>query len=300
MNLKLYKMRFNSAHFGNGMLNDSIGEFDAARLFSALFLEALKIGEDQAFYELATHPDFVLSDAFPFVNGKPYLPKPIGYPVIQENPQKDLLEARKEAKSAKKLRYLPYDRLDEFLTGKADVTALLASLHSFEKQDYVTRKGEDPYEVGVTYFNESLYVVAAQSDLFDQLMYSLQYSGLGGKRTSGYGQFSLEIEVVPEQYKKHILATDFPVTMSLTTGLPLEDELPSAMKEAKYLIKKSSGFSYSEMTSEPLRKQDLYKFKAGSTYKRKYVGGIYDVRPEGFPHPVWNYAKGLFYGLTTH
>ena len=40
-----------------------------ARLFSALFLEALKIGEDQAFYELATHPDFVLSDAFPFVNG---------------------------------------------------------------------------------------------------------------------------------------------------------------------------------------------------------------------------------------
>lgn len=94
-----------------------------------------------------------------------------------------------------KLRYLPYDRLNEFLTGKADLTALLASLHSFEKQDYVTRKGEDPYEVGVTYFNESLYVVATQSNLFDQLMYSLaQYSGLGGKRTSGYGQFTLDIE----------------------------------------------------------------------------------------------------------
>lgn len=72
-----------------------------------------------------------------------------------------------------------------FTEGRSD--SVIGFFTFFEKQDYVTRKGEDPYEVGVTYFNESLYVVAAQSDLFDQLMYSLQYSGLGGKRTSGYG-----------------------------------------------------------------------------------------------------------------
>ena len=300
MNLKLYKMRFSSAHFGSGMLNDSVGAFDAARLFSALFMEALKIGQEQAFYELAIQPEFVLSDAFPYINGTPYLPKPIGYPIFQEDPQPDLLQARKEAKSAKKLRYLPYDRLNAFLGGKANLTELLASSNYFEKHDYVTRKGEDPYEVGVTYFNESLYVVASQSELLDHLMHSLQYSGLGGKRTSGYGQFTLEVEDLPESYQQHILTADFPVRMSLATSLPLEEELPAAMKDAKYLIKKSSGFSYSEVNSEPLRKQDLYKFKAGSTYKTNYVGGLYDVRPEGFPHPVWNYAKGLFYGLPIH
>ena len=300
MNLKLYKMRFSSAHFGNGMLNDSVGEFDSARLFSALFLESLKIGHEHAFYELAIQPEFVLSDAFPYINGTPYLPKPIGYPAFQEDPQQDLLQARKEAKSAKKLRYLPYDRLNEFLGGRANITELLASTNNFERHDYVTRKGEDPYEVGVTYFNESLYVVAYQSELLDHLMHSLQYSGLGGKRTSGYGQFILEVEDLPESYQQHILAADFPVMMSLATSLPLEEELPAAMKEAKYLIKKSSGFSYSELNSEPLRKQDLYKFKAGSTYKTTYIGGLYDVRPEGFPHPVWNYAKGLFYGLPIH
>lgn len=68
-------------------------------------------------------------------------------------------------------------------------------------------------------------------------MHSLEYSGLGGKRTSGYGQFTLEVEDLPESYQQHILAADFPVMMSLATSLPLEEELPAAMKEANILSK---------------------------------------------------------------
>ena len=60
---------------------------------------------------------------------------------------------------------------------------------------------------------------------------------------------------------------------------------------------KESGFAYSETEQELLRKQDFYKFKAGSIFKRAYHGYIADVRPDGFGHPVYNFAKGLFYKI---
>ena len=42
MGLKIYRMHFDKAHFGDGYLNTSVGHFEASRLFSALCLEALK------------------------------------------------------------------------------------------------------------------------------------------------------------------------------------------------------------------------------------------------------------------
>ena len=85
--------------------------------------------------------------------------------------------------------------------------------------------------------------------------------------------------------------------MALTTCLPIDGELEMAMEGASYLLKKSSGFTFSQSVSENFRKQDLYRFKAGSTFQRTFKGQIVDVRPEDFPHPVWNYAKALFYRL---
>lgn len=69
------------------------------------------------------------------------------------------------------------------------------------------------------------------------------------------------------------------------------------MAGAKYLLKKSSGFAFSQGVKDNYRKQDLYKFKAGSTFTKTFKGQIVDVRPDNFPHPVWNYAKPLFYSL---
>ena len=293
MALKLYKMTFKNAHFGEGQLNESHPTFDASRLYSALFLEALKIGKMDEFLQLTQKTSFVLSDAFPYINKTPFLPKPIGYPKPIEETITNIKKARQEAKKAKKLSFIPFDEMKNYLNFESDIHKLSSYRSKLNSTDTVTKKGADPYEVGVTRFKAALYVIATQSTLFDTLFDSLQYSGLGGKRSSGYGQFFLEVLEMPEKLKTTVSRNVSSLSMLLTTSLPQEQELEKSVENAYYLLKKTSGFAYSETTGDLLRKQDLYKFKAGSTFQYSYEGSIVDVRPDNFPHPVWNYAKGL-------
>jgi CRISPR-associated protein Csm4 len=297
MAIKLYKMSFDHAHFGEGHLNESHAAFDSGRLFSALFIEALKLGEADAFLEEASREAFVLSDAFPYINDEPYLPKPIGYPKHKEEAEKDLREVRRQAKQVKKINYIPWHQFDDFLQQRANIEEIIQAQKQLEMHEPVMKKGEDPFEVGMTAFKESLYIMASESALFDMLMESLQYSGIGGKRSVGYGQFKLEKQDLPKKLLNRLQVSDHQVGMLLSTSVPMDGELEDSLDGAYYMIKKSSGFTYSESVSNQLRKQDLYKFKAGSTFKQTFIGNIRDVRPDDFPHPVWNYTKGFFFAL---
>ncbi|CCK84275.1 Csm4 family CRISPR-associated ramp protein [Lactobacillus equicursoris 66c] len=297
MALKIYVMKFHQAHFGNGYLNSSIAHFTASRLFSALCLEAIKNNCLDEFIAEANQPDFVLSDAFPFIE-RPYLPKPVSYPnfdfafeSLDDNIQKQKL--------ADSLYAVPLDEYHNFLQGTADMERFARSQANFSKTVEITKKGEDPYEVAVTYFKGSLYVIAKQSQIVDQLMTSLQYSGLGGKRSSGYGSFELRIGNLPSDLADCLCQENDERSeyVLLTTSFPRKEELDQVLPYAKYEIYKESGFAYSETEQELLRKQDFYKFKAGSIFKRAYHGYIADVRPDGFDHPVYNFAKGLFYKI---
>ena len=82
--------------------------------------------------------------------------------------------------------------------------------------------------------------------------------------------------------------------MTLTTSLPTDEDLPRAMDQGSYLVIKSSGFAFSTVSNQNYRKQDLFKFTAGSTFFETFAGQIVDVRPLDFPHAVFNYAKPLF------
>lgn len=291
-------MQFQNAHFGEGMLSESVSSFDASRLYSALFLEAQKLGKPDEFVELTQNTDFVLSDAFPFIEGQPFLPKPIGYPrVDQQIDSTDLKTVRQKAKKLKKILYIPLNKLDLFLKQEADIEELEAYQNQLAKHSYTTQKGVDPFEVGVTVYKNALYILASQSNLFDQLMESLQYSGIGGKRSSGLGGFSLEILPLPSVLAEKLTVKSNQSVMALSTSLPEDEELEDCIRGANYLLKKSSGFAYSETTGTLLRKQDLYKFKSGSTFRTTFKGKIADIRPDNFSHPVWNFAKGIFYQL---
>lgn len=106
MAYQLYKLDFKSAHFGEGHLDDSVMTFTAARLYSALVLEAIKAGVLDEFENLSRQDEFVLTDAFPYM-GAPYLPKPIGYPLLDKvNRNEDIIKQREEAKKAKKLAFI--------------------------------------------------------------------------------------------------------------------------------------------------------------------------------------------------
>ena len=298
MEVQAYKLDFQTVHFGNGNLNESMGSFNASRLYSSLFLESLKLNVDKEFLNLSKSANFFLSDSFPLKDGEFYLPKPIGYPKIPLNSE-STRETRRKAKRSKKLRYIKYTDMEDYVEGNCDVDKLDGTDSFFSKSTVVTKKGIDPYEVGITNFKTSLYILTIKHKLLDMLMNSLQYSGIGGKRSSGYGRFTVEKLDIPDEFSKNIVVNDseYGVYMTLSTSIPNNDELDAVLPTAEYLLEKSSGFAYSSTSRNLLRKQDLYKFAVGTTLTKTYNGNIFDVRPDDFPHPVWNYAKGLFYKL---
>jgi CRISPR-associated protein Csm4 len=242
--------------------------------------------------ELAKSDGFSLSDAFPEDEYSLYLPKPIGY----ANKNIDNIEySSVDRKKLKKLKYISIDLFDDFLDGDLEIEDELSNSFSL---DSITQKGIDPFEVGVTTFlNINLYVIASQSELLDTLMESLQYSGIGGKRTSGFGRFELDIKDLPDEVENKISNHFNGAAMLLSTSLPKENELELAMKNAQYLLHKSSGFVFSNKLESNFRKKDLYSFESGSVFEESFQGDIYDVSPKEVNHPVWNYEKPLFYIL---
>lgn len=297
MTYKMYIMNFQSAHFGAGSLDSSKMTFAADRLFSALVLEAKKMGKMEEFVSIAGQDDFVLTDAFPYQSG-PFLPKPIGFPKFEQpDLTTDVKEVRRQAKMAKKLQFIPLDKFDSYVNGTLFKDADHAVTNIVTKnQPHVDG---NLFQVSTVRFRDEscLYVIAKESELLNELMTSLQYTGIGGKRSSGYGQFDLTILDLPDSFKNRLTKAHQGPVMTLTTSLPVEKELEYAMETGSYLLSKSSGFAFSTETKENFRKQDLYKFASGSTFSETYTGQIVDVRPLDFPHEVLNYAKPLFFKM---
>ena len=294
MTYKMYIMNFHTAHFGAGTLDSSKMTFAADRLFSALAIEAKKMGKMEEFVSIAGQDEFVLTDAFPYKSG-PFLPKPIGFPKFdQADLTTDVKEVRRQAKMAKKLQFIPLDKFDSYVSGTLFEDAEHGVTNIVTKnQPHIDGA---LYQVSTVRFADksALYVIATESELLNELMASLQYTGIGGKRSSGYGQFDLTILDLPDSFKNRLTKAHQEPVMTLTTSLPVEKELEYAMETGSYLLSKSSGFAFSTETNENYRKQDLYKFASGSTFSETYTGQIVDVRPLDFPHEVLSYAKPLF------
>lgn len=297
MTYKMYIMNFHTAHFGAGSLDSSKMTFAADRLFSALVLEAKKMGKMEEFVSIAGQDEFVLTDAFPYQSG-PFLPKPIGFPKFEQpDLTTDVKEVRRQAKMAKKLQFIPLDKFDSYVNGTLFKDADHAVTNIVTKnQPHVDG---NLFQLSTIRFRDEsyLYVIAKESELLNELMTSLQYTGIGGKRSSGYGQFDLTILDLPDSFKNRLTKAHQEPVMTLTTSLPVEKELEYAMETGSYLLSKSSGFAFSTETNENYRKQDLYKFASGSTFSETYTGQIVDVRPLDFPHEVLNYAKPLFFKM---
>lgn len=295
---QIYKLKFKHAHFGQGLLETSSANFSVERIFSALVIESIQLDVLDEFIQLSSQKDFTMSDAL-FYSNQLYLQKPIGYPKIVDE-LRELKEGRKRVKQTKKLSVIPFSRFDDYCEGKIDD---LSELLELEKQmtviEYTTKVGENPFRVGVTHYNKDVYlaIIAPKNQLLLKLFESLQFSGLGGRRSTGFGQFELSIEELSKEFSSRIkVKSDKPV-MLLNTALPTYDTIEKAMEDASYLLVRSGGFAYSTATKQNIRKKDLYKFKAGSTFKSSFEGEIIDVAPKDFPHPVYNFAKPMFLEL---
>lgn len=299
MNYSIYKFEFlTGVHFGTGMLNETVNTFQADQLFSALYIEALKMQQEKAFLNAVKSGNLLFSDAFPYLGQQYFVPKPMVY---VEPVKKGVSEQKK---AYKKLKFLPVEKMEEFLEGTLDPTEIeMKDFGKFQQETQAAvRREEDalPYRIGVFCFGEKsgLYILAAweqeeDKQLLEKLLESLSYTGIGGKKFSGLGKFSCTQQKVPEQFRKQ-MEKETGRYMLLSPALPREEELDEALIGASYQLEKRSGFIASpEYAPEWRRKKDLYVFQAGSCFEKKFEGDIYDVS-DGGKHSVYRYAKPLF------
>ena len=178
--MKYYMFRLSfpyGVHFGDGNLDSSNMTFHADTLFSALFIEAVKSGEQvaQQLLENTKKGNVVLSDAFPYIGDTYYLPKPLVYIQRNEDVGNSVLK-----KKAKKLNYVPVDKMEEYLQGELDIKKegdKFACLGSGQVKASVAIKGledTEPYYVGTYSYAEDngLYFFAGlEEELEDIVIY---------------------------------------------------------------------------------------------------------------------------------
>lgn len=306
MEYKICKLQFTSGiHLGNGMLTDGEPFISADTIFSALCHEAEKMsGGITKLYQLCKDGKILISDALPYIRDILYVPKPVIH--IQSDEDGDSIKK----KAFKKLKYIPIEKLDIYISGKLNAVEEVDLFQSFGSYELRTNaaihddKDTEPYHVGVYHYNEGngLYICIAydskeEYDYILEIIDSLSYSGIGGRRSSGLGKFIPSIEKCPKELEKRFSGDKYSNYISLSFSLPREEELEKSCEEAQYVLKKRSGFVASTTYSNEFRKKkDFYGFAAGSCVKNRYHGDIYDVSHEG-RHPVYRYAIPLFMGV---
>lgn len=305
MDFKIYKLHFSApVHFGKNALSDAEYSICSDTFFSALCSEAVCAGES-ALNDLVNKTklgSIQFSDAFPYIKNKYLLPKP--YTFVERKQDVDSSVIRKAFKN---LKYISSTDYDDYLNGIFDVMSAtsISELGVSALKISVSLRNEEqesiPYEVGTFAFNHDcgLYVIAGFEDaecesLFDTLLQSLSSSGLGGKRSSGYGRFSFEKQM-PDAWFVGKLTGIASSYMLINTALPKTDELESALAGARYSLIKRSGFVASAAYSDSWqRKKDLVMFKAGSCFAKGFEGDIYDVSTDAGSHPVYRCGKPMF------
>lgn len=305
MSMKIFKLSFSSlVHFGNKRLSDSDSTVAADTLFSALFIEAINLKKDCTFLL----EDVTISDAFPYIEERLYLPKPLIRITSQHQDDTNY-------KVFKKLKYLPADSYSQYIDGSLTSDQVkeiinefdfgkeqLQSKVSLEKQGRNLEEDSEPYSVGTFQFAKGagLYFIAVGSETglqhLEEILASLQYSGIGGKRYVGYGRFTYEI--IQSKLFRQLLEQKGNKYVLLSTAMAAPKELEECCQTGRYLLKKRTGFVQSTTFSKNLvKKKDFYSFAAGSVFEFPFIGKIYDVGENGM-HAVYRYAKALWLGVS--
>ena len=301
---RIVKLSFSGpVHFGARRLSDGAYTCDAATLFSALYIEALQEGSAEELLYAAKNGDLQLSDAFPYIGERLYVPKPMLGNMRKDAQRGEVSESR-ERKANKKLKYIPLDSLNDYLAGNFDfIDALgqfdLGAAFARTKVNLTRATSDDaePYHVGAFAYNPGcgIYFVVRGSYDAAPLFERLGYSGIGGKRTSGYGRFSARI-LNADGFGDRLSNPASGRAMLLSSSAPKESELTDELLAgAKYHLNRKGGFVQSSTHAETFRKKrDMWTFAPGSVFLRGFEGDVFDVNATSGSHPVFRYARAMW------
>ena len=138
-----------------------------------------------------------------------------------------------------------------------------------------------------------------------RLLELLQYSGIGGKISSGFGKFRLKSVIKLEssgnsQIKwlaQALKDAQAPVQITLSACLPAESELESALEGAQYQMIRRGGFIHNPAdTGAPRKKRGQCVFQAGSTFRTRFGGELSAVGTSA-GQTVYRYNRPLWLGV---
>lgn len=301
-------------HFGNashgGALDSIELSYGSDQLTSALCHEFLPNEQAlQAFINKLKLNQIKISSLFPYLNDEYYLPKPI---FIKEHSSSllNLNEFKKEKKAAKQLKKKKYIRssiLSEGLTAVIKDTSFNPKFVTENISTRVNMREEDnmPYQVASYIFTRGagLYtLVGVESEdnfnLISKAFTHLGYSGIGGKRSSGYGKFKLNIISLDDKialkdlkaiYK--LLSANGSYKMTISSTVPIKSNWN--FKAGFYSLKKKSGFiSGSNITA---KRNGYYSIAEGSVFPFSLTGQMLEIKESQFSHTI--YRNGLSFEL---
>lgn len=312
---KVIKFHFTApVHFGADTPGVGVEKVNmtcrADTLFSALCCEALELfgaAGVQELFEFASSGRIMLSDLFPFDKNELYLPKPV---LSGKQSEAGTAINSVQKKKLKKLKYISLEMWPDYLemmngSDKFSVErfeSFAGAKEIMHPKVHKQRNGDDsqPFAAGAYTFDKEngLYFIGCFADdaVFQKIttiLTSLQYSGIGGERSSGWGKFEISICDLPDDFPEFAVTDEFGYVMALSCVSPADDEL-GELQRGYYTIARREGFVLSATyAKEQLKRQSLHMINSGSCFSKPLVGTIREVSQKG-GHPVYRYGKGLF------
>ena len=333
MSYAIYPLTFDTpVHFGQaghgGRLEQAGMEYPADVLFSALCAELAAAGEETSLERLVEGVRMrrvLFSDLLPWKRGEDegmefFVPRPLLRIVLADAQEKgsysETCRLASERKKQKQLRYIRASRMGAYVEA-ARSGAPFADAADFGEaslRQRVNCRGEAPlpYYVGQFDFcaNAGLYLLLyaedeADADWLQEILRWLGRTGIGGKRSSGYGKFRLAEDAIflddtgvyadDAALYAMIEAKDASWQMTLSPVLPKAAELDAA-QAGEYRLRRSGGF-ITAPKREAQKKAGVYLFDAGSCFSERIEGTLADLGScDG--HAVWRYGLGLYAGVT--
>ena len=332
MDYYIYPLRFlTPVHFGDtaqgGTLEDISITFSADSFFGACCSE-LSHNETSlaSFVELVATNQIQMSSLFPYYQKRDewefYLPVPmmtIDTPdIVVTNFEETKHEATKQ-KKLKKRAFMRASYIKDFSSVIQNDTAM--DIPNFVQQNTTTQvnmRGEQsrPYYVGNYQFAKGagLYIIVGFSNddtkaLFDELIISLGLSGIGGKRSSGYGKFELSDDpILLDEYGLYtddkalynLITADTNTYLCISTCVPQNEEEIQSLKQGQYKVKKRSGFVVTEGADTQVKRNSYFSLVEGSTCPTKLQGHMLEIQSNVLPHKVYRNGLGFWIGVDVH
>ena len=294
-------------HFGDTANGGGLDKFSlqcsADTLFAALCNEAANKGSDavETLVKKTAESKIVFSSLFPYWRTADddlyfYLPKPL-LKLEQEEQRfaksfEEIKQLATKLKKQKKSTYIRASQINSLLeSGSSDRQFAVPEFAAPLVAGRVALREEKPlpYYVGSYVFSENsglYFILGVEHEeefmLIKELLLSLGYSGIGGKRSSGYGKFKLaddELELFDDggvydddtaialmlynEKSKH--------QMCLAPVCPHADEL-AVVKQGSYKLIKRGGFIASSAAKDNIKRNSIYMLQEGSCFPERLCG----------------------------